>query len=408
MIKFRTFSIVFCFLLIFSTVGCAAKRPVIEPADGWYAVWLSKPEAAELENIPQSPTLRGSTCRQQIMPAFGGDKLRLTFSNELCESALTIDSVHIAKLLTAGDPAIAPETDVAVTFNGKQSVTVPAGKTVTSDEIAFSFSASELIAVSTKFSDSVPAYPTCHRRSGCTAWVIDGDHTADETFEIMSLMSSTYFLCRVDTWAAAGTETLVVCGDFISDYSGYNGFNGWSEVLSGLLKKNAQTANISVVNSSSGENSVQSTLENIDELLKTPGVHGVVLQLGCNDISLAQSDTSSGIIEKLKKITQKCHEKGVSVYAGTITPFEGSTVYYSELHEKIRNSVNTFITNPNSGFDGFVDFEQVLCYAENNSKMQSQYDSGDGITPNVSGQEVMGKAANEMLLKALAEQSQEK
>lgn len=396
-------------MLMFSLFGCGKKRTYIEPADGWYATWLAAPERAEAENVPENPTLRDSTCRQQINVSIGGDRLRLVISNELCESALTIESMHIARLLTPGDPTIDPSTDTAVTFGGKESVTVSAGRTVTSDEINFSFAASDILAVSTKFSDSVPAYPTCRKNAGCTAWLIDGSHVSDETFERMSLMSSTYFLSRVDVWATAGTETVVCCGDFISDVSGYNGFNSWVEQLSEQLQKHPEAQNISAVTYSLPDNSVARTLERIeDDILTIPGVRGVVLQLGDNDISLAQADTSDKIIENFKKIIGICHANGVSVYACTIPPFEGNIVYYSELHEKIRGAVNLYITNPSSGFDGYIDFAQILCYAEKPAKMQPQYDSGDGITPNPEGQKVMGMAAAEMMLDVLAERTAEK
>lgn len=406
MSRLRVFSLVCCFLLMFSLFGCGKKRTYIEPADGWYATWLAAPEKAEAENVPENPTLRGSTCRQQIKVSIGGDRLRLVISNELCESALTVESMHIARLLVPGDPTIDAATDTVVTFGGKESVTVSAGRTVTSDEISFSSAAGDILAVSTKYSDSVPAYPTCRKNAGCTAWLIDGNHVSDETFERMSLMSSTYFLSRIDVWAAAGTETVVCCGDFISDVSGYNGFNSWVEQLSVELHKINEAQSISTVTYALSDNSIAWALENIEEkILTIPGVRGVILQIGDNDISLAQADTSEKLIESIKKIIEICHARGVSMYACTIPPFEGNTVYYSELHEKIRGAVNLYITNPSSGLDGYVDFAQVLCYAEKPAKMQPQYDSGDGITPNPEGQKVMGKAAAEMMIDVLAERT---
>lgn len=408
MSKFRAFSFACCFLLMFSLIGCGKKRPYIEPADGWYAAWLAAPEKAEAINVPENPSLRGSTCRQQIKAAIGGGKLILVISNELCESSLTVDSMHIAKLVNPGDPTIDTSTDTAVTFGGKESVTVSAGRTVTSDEIPFSFAAGDILAVSTKFSENVPAYPTCRRNAGCTAWLIDGDHVSDETFERMSLMSSSYFLSRLDVWAEAGAETLVCCGDFISNVSSYNCFNSWVEQLSAELRKYPETQNISAVTYALSDSSVSWAAENIEKkILDIPGVRGVILQLGDNDISIAQADTSEKIIDNIKKIIEICHAQGISVYAGTIPPFEGNTVYYSELHEKIRAAVNLYITNPNSGLDGYIDFAQVLCHAEKPSKMQTQYDSGDGITPNAEGQKVMGKAAAEMMIEAAEQKASE-
>lgn len=398
----RFFILILCFFELFSLTSCGSERKAIEPADGWYATWSAMPEVAELAQVPTNPSLRGNTCRQQIRTSIGGDKIRLTFSNEEGESPVTLEAVHVAKLESAGGASINALTDTAVTFGGSAYVTIPAGKTVTSDEIAFSFGPLEYLAVTTKFSDKVPAYPTCHRNSNSATFVIEGDHVSDETFAEVSIMSSNYFLSRVDTWAKAGTKTLVCYGDFISDNRSFNSFDSWSETLAKLLLQDGSAAgNVSVVNLSYNDNSVQRAWENIeDEVLSVPGIHDVILLLGSNDISVSQSDTSGSIVEKYKKIVDICHKKGVSVYAGTLPPFEGNTVFYSELHEKIRLAVNDYIKSPDSCFDGYIDFADMLCYAEKPSKMQSIYDSGDSMTPNSAGQEAMAKAANEVIIEA--------
>lgn len=405
MIIKKVISVMLCAAVLLSLAGCGSKRPKIEPVDGWYATWAAAALDSDFEQIPRNPTLRGNTCRQQFQTSIGGDKIRLTFSNEYGSDSLTMDSVHIAHLANAGDPTIDVSTDTVVTFDGSASVTIPAGKTVTSDEISFSFKSLDMLAVTTKFGNSVPAFPTCHRDAGCTTWIVEGDHVSDQTFGSMELMSSWYFLSRMDTWAVAGTEVVVCFGDSITDgaCSTYNGFNSWPDNLSKLMQSDPNTKNISVVNTGIGGNAIfggaglaaKDRFER--DVLDIPGVHHVIILIGINDIPGAQYDTSEEIIGEYKNMIKACHERGISIYAGTITPFEGNTAYYSELHEKIRQNINTFIMSSESGFDGFVDFSNVLCYAENPSQMQSIYDCGDSLHPNSNGYDVMGKAANEML-----------
>lgn len=409
----RIISALLCVTTVLTLSGCQSKRPVIEPADGWYCTWSASSTISDLEQVPRSPQLHDNTCRQQIKVSIGGDKIRLTFSNEYGDRELVMESVHIAHLVSAGSSEIDPDTDTAVTFSGSTSVKVPAGKTVTSDEIAFSFDPLDLLAVTTKFG-STPAYPTCHPDAGCTTWVVDGDHVSDPAFSYMELMSSWYFLSRVDTWATAGTEVIACFGDSITDggSSTYNVFNGWPENLSSILQSDPATQKFSVVNAALGDNSLitdgstsKSRFEH--DVLDLPGVHSVIILIGANDIPTAQYDTSQNLINEYKEMIEACHERGISIYAGTLTPFEGNTVYYSELHEKIRQSVNEFIMSVDSGFDGFVDFSNLLCYAETPSKMQSVYDSGDGLHPNSDGYDVMARAAAEMLKRSLEESENE-
>lgn len=407
-------AVLLCIIMLAGLAGCG-KRPVIEPADGWYAVWSASPEAAELSEIPRNPVLSGNTCRQQIKTSLGGDRIRLTFSNEYGSGGLEIESVHIAHLSAAGSPAIDASTDTPVTFSGSSAVTVKAGGSVTSDEIAFSFNAADMLAVTVKFGD-VPNVPSCHRNASCTTWVVEGDRVSDETFASMELMSSNYFLSRADTYALAGTETLVCFGDSVTDGTGstYNGFNSYPEALAGILGSDPDFGNVSVISASvselglfsEGAASAEYRLER--EILGLEGVHSVLLMIGADDIKTAQYDISSEMAEVYKRITKACQSKGISVYAGTIPPFEGNTLYYSELHEKIRRSVNEFIMSEESGFDGVVDFAEILCRAENGSKLQPDYDSGDSLHPNAAGYEAMAKAAAEMLREKAAAAEEEK
>lgn len=406
---------VLCAALCFSLMsGCGSKRPKIEPVDGWYATWAAAPLSAEFEQTPWKPTLEDNTCRQQLRVSIGGEKIRLTFSNEYGTEDLVIESAHIAHLLNAGSPAIDVSTDTTITFNGSEQIRIAAGETAVSDEIAFSFEALDLLAVTAKFG-SAPSFPTCHREADCAAWVVEGDHVGDENFSRVELMSSWYYLSRIDVWAQAGTEVVVCIGDSITDgaNSTYNGFNGWVDNLSTILQSDPATSNLSVVNTAIAGNAVfggwgdpaKDRFER--DVLNIPGVHKVIILIGINDIPGAQNDTSETLIAEYKTMIEKCHEKGVSIYAGTITPFGGNTVYYSELHEKIRLALNEFITSPDSGFDGFIDFSNVLCYAETPSKMQSVYDSGDGLHPNAEGHSVMGKAAAEALKEAVRKEAED-
>ncbi len=382
--------------------SCGKEEQVVIPDEaGWFATWAAASMDATSDEMPANG-LKGNTVRQQIKVSIGGNKIKLTFSNEYGTIPLVIDSVHIAKLLYAGSPNIDPSTDTVVTFNGgSESVTVAEGQTVTSDEIDFSFEALDLLAVSTSIGQYTGGTVTCHRDGGCTAWITSGNHVSDETFSTMSFMSSYYYLCRIDTYAEAGTKTVVCIGDSITDGAccTYNGFDGWVEVLSESMQSDPATQNISVVGTGIGGNKlidggwgdpVKIRFER--DALNVPGVRYICLMIGINDIGGAQADISQDIIAGYKELIAAAHAKGIKVYACTLTPVKGN-FYYSELHEKIRKTVNEFIFSENSGFDGVIDMSNAICREDDPEQMKDEYSSGDYLHPGAKGYEAMGKEA---------------
>ena len=115
-------------------IGCAAcgtapnearEEPVdaapVEPApsDGWSCIFAAAAQPSQIDVLPKNPHLSGSTCRQEFRASMAGSKIRLTFSNEHSATLdapgqnLVIESVHVAKLLKAGEPDIGTSTDVA-------------------------------------------------------------------------------------------------------------------------------------------------------------------------------------------------------------------------------------------------------------------------------------------------------
>lgn len=407
----RILSFALCASLCIGCAGCGNSKkdtPVKlaepEPSDGWCAVFTAAAMNSSLDQLPKNPHLSGSTVRQQFQAASGGTKIRLTFSNEHSEtldaptSDMVIESVHVAKLLKPGEPNIDISTDTVITFGGSESVTIPAGETMTSDEIDFEFSGLDFLAVSTKFG-SIPAFPTVHPEADCGSWVIDGNHVS-ENFNPSEWMWSYFALCRADAYSE-GSETLVCFGDSITDgsISTFNGFDAWPDVLGQGLQSDQATSHISVVNTGIGGNAIWggSGIAAKDrferDALNIPGVRHVIILIGTNDIPGAQTDTSEDMIAEYKAMISACHERGIKIYAGTITPFGNNQWWASDLHEDIRSKVNKWMMSEDSGFDGYIDFAAAVADPSDPTKLKAEYDSGDGLHPSVKGHKVMGDEA---------------
>ncbi len=376
-----------------------------EGSDGWSCIFAAAMQPSQTDMLPQNPQLSNSTCRQEFQASMGSSKIRLTFSNEHSDtlnppdSDLVMESVHIAKLLKPGEPNIDTATDTVVTFGGSESVTIPSGETVTSDEIDFAYSALDFLAVSVKFG-SVPACPSAHLEADCGSWVVEGDHVS-ENFNPAEWMWSYFSLCRADGYSE-GSETLVCFGDSITDgsISTWNGFDAWPDILAQSLQSDSATSHISVVNTGIGGNAIWggSGIPAKDrferDALDIPGVKYVIILIGTNDIPGAQTDISENMIAEYKAMAKACHERGIKIYGGTITPFGTNEWWASELHEEIRKKVNQWIMSPDSGFDGYVDFASAVCDPSDDTKFKKENDSGDGLHPSSKGHKVMGEEAS--------------
>jgi hypothetical protein len=80
-------------------------------------------------------------------PTLAGTQERLHFSNFFGTAPVTIGAARLA-ISPSGTAAIDPANDVAVTFNGTSSVTIPAGAIITSDSVKLNYLFGQRLAVS--------------------------------------------------------------------------------------------------------------------------------------------------------------------------------------------------------------------------------------------------------------------
>ncbi len=404
----RILSVIVCFTIILAMFSACGETEVVLPdEDGWVTAWAAAPEAADVDTIPSNPGLKGNTVRQVIRPSISGDTITITLSNEYGTIPVVFESVHIAKLKSSGSDAIDTSTDTVLTFNGSESITVEAGETITCDTVSFDVEALEDIAISIKLGDYAGGTVTCHKLSNYSTWVTEGDCVSDESFSTVKVMSSWYYITRLDVWSEAGTKAVVCLGDSITDgaCSTYNQYQSWCDQLAVMLNANSDTENISVVNMGiSGNmltgNSDDTALNRLErDVLSVSGVRYVILLIGINDVGTAQADISDEMIECYKEIISLCHAAGLKVYAGTLTPVKGN-FYYSELHEKIRTAVNEFLTSDDSGFDGVIDFASAIASEEDSAQMVDEYKGSTAVYlhPGDAGYARMAEEAYDSLL----------
>jgi lysophospholipase L1-like esterase len=363
----------------------------------WVVTWGAAPDSP-------GPSLKAQTIRQIIRTSIGGLSVRIRLSNLFGTTPLKFGSVHVAK--QASGSAIQSGTDRVVTFDGKPTVTIARGTDALSDPVTLSIAALEELAVSLYLPDGTEA-STIHTTAIQTAFLAPGDATAATIFPKGETDNSRYFLTDVEVAASAEARAIVTVGDSITDGVGSTEDRNtrWPDALAARLHANRALASIAVVNSGISGNRIlndgadpylgPSTLSRFDrDALSKPGVRWILLLAGGNDISAPhvrgtpKDDVSAQqIIDGMKILIARAHEKGIKIWGATLTPKAGSRFFYAAGEVK-RKAVNAWIRT-SGAFDVVVDFDQVLRDPARPDHLLLAFDSGDHIHPNDTGYKAM-------------------
>ncbi|HUA67935.1 MAG TPA: SGNH/GDSL hydrolase family protein [Candidatus Saccharimonadales bacterium] len=387
------------FIFIFSVVLLADFCHAQD--DHWVGTWGNSPQLVERRNLPPPPGLTGNTLRQIVQVSIGGKKLRVRFSNAFGTEPVTMRSVHLA--LSAGGSAIQTDTDTALTFSGKPSVTIPAGKSVLSDPFDFDLAPLSDLAVTINFG-STSAAVMGHPGSRTTSYVQAGDSVSAPDLPKASTTQHWYILTAIDVEANPSSAAIVALGDSITDGrgSGTDKNDRWPDDLARCLQANAKTSDIAVLNEGIGGNCVlhgglgPTALSRFNrDVLDQSGVRWLIVFEGVNDIGGSRG-TNSQVAQKLiaayQKFIDQAHERNIRVYGATITPFGGS-FYDSAAHEAARQIVNDWIRTSGK-FDAVIDFDAVIRDPQRPLHLLPAADSGDHLHPNERGYKMMADAIN--------------
>jgi lysophospholipase L1-like esterase len=408
-------------LLIFVPQPAAAQR------NAWIATWAASPQPSAPD--PQEPLLNieDQTVRERVRVSIGGAQICLRLSNEYGSAPLLIGSATVA--VPNDSTSIRPGTIQAVTFGGRNSVTIPLGAPVLSDPVAFPVASGAEISISLYFPKRVPA-PTLHALALKRAVVSQpGDHTRAEKLEAGAVSESLILLSAVLVPAQPSQRLVVAFGDSVTDgdRSAIDADRNWPSDLVRRLGKTPEYSNVAVVNAGIAGNRLLSdcflasvgcfgvsALARFDrDALAVPGVTHIVLLEGINDIGFPGAKLGGSyladpenfrapedLMDAYRQLISRAHAHGVKLIGGTIGPFEGVTLpgYYSESKEAARQTVNKWIRTSGS-FDGVIDFDAVLRDPDHPSRLLPRFASKDHLHPNDDGYQAMADAIDLALFK---------
>lgn len=400
--------------LPFAAHGNAAEK------EGWIGTWTASAQPAWTSDFPVPlgfpSNLYHQTIRQVARASIGGSKVRVVLSNEYGKLPLRIGAARIG--LTADGPNIQPGSDRALTFGGKDSITIPPGAPVISDPVDMTVTPLSKLSVSLYLPESAPT-DTMHWDGHQTAFVAAGNKVADTKLKPDSKQTQRVFLSEMLVDAPADARAIVTFGDSITDGDGstVDGNDRWPDHLAERLKE-AGGAPVAVLNQGISGAKVLSDRMGTNALarferdvLSQPYADTVILMMGINDIGwpgcgLAPNDpepTADDIITGYKQLITRAHADGMRIIGATLTPFgdafKGGPFdgYYTPEKEKIRLAVNDFIRSSGE-FDGVIDFDKAVVDPQKPGYIKAEYDKGDHLHPNKAGYEAMAASIDLKLL----------
>lgn len=373
----------------------------------WVTVWGNATSVAERRPETYSKNI---SLRYPVKCAFGGNKIRLHFSNFCGTEAVTLSKVTVAPALS--DREINLKDAVIITFNGKESLTLQAGDEAFSDEIDFRVKPLGTISVSIYLQDY-----TLMR----SAVVIKGPlskgffSVGNQVFSSVLPLNQTrsldtfYFLTGIDLLTEDDKRAVILYGDSITAQS-------WADYLAIKCMDDPYNVTSIVRRASSGTRILREytciTYESYGlkgehrferEISTVSGAETVIIQQGINDI-IHPVGTEVNPFRPMSDLpTVEELESGISYYIdiakkynlkvllGTLLPIYGWRTY-APFREDMKNAFNAFLKTCEKS-DGCIDFHKAVQSEKDPRAFKEGYDSGDHLHPSEEAYKVMAETA---------------
>ena len=432
-------------LALVAACGPAPPPAAEAPAEArWIGTWATGPvsfpvpdeEAAAQPGTP--PRIAGQTLRQVVRTSIGGSGVRVLFSNQYGAGPLEIGAAHIA--LRESGPAIAG-SGRSLTFGGAPSATIEGGAVLLSDPAALDVPPLAELAIDLYLPGDAWATDspgTMHRTALSTTYLSPaGDHAGAPELPVDETALHWFYLARVDVSTRTAPGAIVTLGDSITDgtASTPDTNSRWPDFLAERLIEEYGDAAPGVLNVGIGGNRVLSHNGGMETILRrgapfgpgeTPpdpnaffgpsalsrfdrdvllqaGVTHVVVLESINDVGFAYDNPWPAVEDLIaghKALVQRAHARGLRIYGGTLTPFEGA-ITYSETGEAKRQGFNAWMRSY-SPYDAVIEFDLAIRDPDHPTRILPAYDPGDAIHGNDDGYRAMAEAVDLALFDARA------
>jgi lysophospholipase L1-like esterase len=376
----------------------------------WVGTWAATlvaraavPPSAPVAGQPApAPPLNfnNQTLRQIVRVSVGGPEVRAVFSNAFGTAPLSVGAANIA--LREKDDTIVSGSSRPLLFSGKPSAAIAPGAVLVSDPVTLRVADLADVAVDLYLPGDTAAAgsPVAHHTGNGavqTNYLSEtGNHAGAQQLPVRTTTRLWHFLSRVEVTAPAEVGAVVALGDSITagSQSTPDANNRWPNHLARRLL--AQNIRLGVLNAGHSGNRLlsdgngQSALARFDRdvAAQTAATHLVVL-IGINDVARATADD---LIAGHRQIIARARARGLKVYAGTLTPFEGSANWTPD-GEAARQALNRWLRTSGE-YDGVFDFEAALRDPARPTRLLQKYAATDNLHPNDAGYQALANAVD--------------
>ena len=373
----------------------------------WVTVWGNATSVAD--HRPETYS-RDITLRYPVKCAFGGNAIRLHFSNFCGTEPVTLNRVTVAPVIS--DREVNLKDAVLITFSGSESVTIGAGKEIVSDEISFRVKPRGEVAVSFYLKDFTLMRSAVVVTGPLTRGFYSlGDCTLEGVLPIEHTRTTNtfYFLTGMDLLTDDDCRAVVCYGDSITSQS-------WPDYLAMKCMDDPYNKTAIIRRAASGTRVLREytcmTYESYGlsgkhrfrrEISTVSGADTVIIQQGINDIihpvgtdvnpfrPMSDLPTLKELEEGIEYYIGIAREYNLKVLLGTLLPIYGWRTY-APFREEMKDSFNDWIRSY-TGTDDFIDFDRALRSDENRYAFKDGFDSGDHLHPSEKAYEAMAEVA---------------
>ncbi len=378
----------------------------------WNGSWASSQQRTEFIGQPDADDFASATLRQFVHLSVGGHTVRVHLSNAFGSTPLRIETVHIAKVISAPQCKIDAATDKQLTFSGEAGVAIPPGAEYISDPVEFDAAPLSELAI-TLYLEGPPTHQTGHPGSRTTSCIVTGNEVSAAELQSAKKFERWFYISAVDVLSPPQAGSVVVLGDSITDghATTTDGNDRWTDVLAERLQSAPPLKNLGVLNQGIGGNHLlidgigPNAVSRVDrDVLAQTGVRYLIILEGINDLGgLTRTGPASPLehhalvqhmIEAYQQIITQAHAHGIRVFGATVMPDGGSDYYHPDsTNEEDRQAVNEWIRAAGH-FDAVIDLDKVTADPGHPERLAPQFDSGDHLHPGPAGYKAMGDAVS--------------
>ncbi len=373
----------------------------------WVTFWGNAISVADRRPETYAKNL---TLRYPINCPFGGNTLRLHFSNFCGTEPVTLSQVTVAPAISRRE--INLKDAALVTFAGNESVTVPAGEEIFSDEISFRVKPLGTVSVSIYLKDFTQmrsAVVITGPLSG--GFYSVGNQTLTSVLPLNETRTTQtyYFFTSADVFTEDNNRAVICYGDSITSQN-------WPDELQLLCNADPYNQTAIIRRAASGTRVLREysciTYESYGlcgkrrferEISTVSGAVAVIIQQGINDVihpvgtevnpfrPMSDLPTAQELENGLKFYLDVAKKHNLKTFVGTLLPIFGWRTY-APFREDLKEEINAWLRG-SCGADGLIDFDKALRSEKDARAFKQGFDSGDHLHPSESAYKQMALTA---------------